>query len=284
MVGMSTLSRRTASIVGIAFSFPFIFVFTIFILYPLLYGFYLAGDISKYYELLRDPLYVRSLFNTFLYVGVGVNLKMVFAFFFSGLLMYRKYPAVKILSVAYLLPWAIPDIAGILSFRWMLNSDWGVINLFLSEFGFPKIMWLNSYYTSMAAAIFFHIWKWTPLWTMTFYAGRLVIPPELYEAAKIDGATTFNELRHITIPLMKRLYILCTLLSTIWTMGDFNTIWLLTGGDPGGTTHLASTIAYKYALYFGDVSLGVSSYIVLMPFLLILIFAIIKIMGVPGER
>lgn len=107
------------------------------------------------------------------------------------------------------------------------NSDWGVINLFLSEFGLPKIMWLNSYYTSMTAAIFFHIWKWTPLWTVTFYAGRLVISPELYEAAKIDGASKFNELRHITMPLMKRL---CILLSTIWTMGDFNTIWLLTGG------------------------------------------------------
>jgi multiple sugar transport system permease protein len=77
-------------------------------------------------------------------------------------------------------------------------------------------------------------------------------------------------------------YILVTLLSTLWTLGDFNTIWLLTGGDPGGKTHIIATLAYKYALFAGDISLGVSSYIILMPLLFLLLFILVRSVTVPG--
>ena len=274
--------KATLTYYGLAFSLPFLFIFCAFILYPLLYGFTLAGDLSKYQELMQDNLYSMAIVNTLIYVGLGVNIKMVFSFFFSGLLTFKEHTLVKVLRVAYLLPWAIPALSAILSFRWMLNADWGIINYFLVSIGLPRVLWLNSYESAMACAIIFHIWKWAPLWTMTLFAGRLAIAPELYESAKIDGANTLYELRYITMPLMKRLYILTTVLSTIWTLGDFNTIWLLTGGDPGGKTHLISTLAYKYTLFVGDVSLGVSSYIILMPVLFILIFVLMKSVNVPG--
>ncbi len=99
-------------------------------------------------------------------------------------------------------------------------------------FGIDGPSWLNYRWLALGSVIVAYIWKWMPFWTVILLAGRMAIPQELYEAAAVDGATGFRRFVHVTFPLLANLYLICTLLSTIWTLGDFNTVYFVTGGGP----------------------------------------------------
>jgi multiple sugar transport system permease protein len=164
----------------------------------------------------------------------------------------------------------------------MLQKEWGIVNKFLSDIGLQPVNWLGSYEGAMAALMSFHVWKWTPLWTLTFYAARQGIDPSLYEAAKIDGASRLKEFLYITWPQLKYLYIFNTMLSTIWVTGEFDIPYLLTRGDPGETTHLLSTLGFRYAFVLLRIREGLSLYLLVIPVLLIFIILLLRLFG--GRR
>jgi len=95
-------------------------------------------------------------------------------------------------------------------------------------------------------AIAVHIWKSLPFWTLILIAGRLAIPHDLYEAASVDGATKFQKFKYVTWPSLRTLYLTSTILSMIWTLGDFNSVYLLTGGGPADLTHVLATLGIRY--------------------------------------
>ena len=107
-------------------------------------------------------------------------------------------------------------------------------------------------------AILVHIWKSLPFWTLILIAGRLAIPKEMYEAAAVDGATSWQKFKFITWPSMRTLYLTCTILSMIWTLGDFNSVYLLTGGGPADLTHVLATLGIRY-LRLDQVDLSMAS-------------------------
>jgi ABC-type sugar transport systems, permease components len=181
---------------------------------------------SLYVELAEDPIFQRTIVNTILYVGIGVNLKMFGALLLSGFFMRRGW-WVKSLLLVYVLPWALPALPAFISIHWMLNGEWGLLNNFLfNVFGVEGPGWLDtSRWLSLGAVITSHIWKWMPFWTVILLAGRMAIPQELYEAAEVDGATGLTRFTHVTFPLLANLYLVCTLLSTIFTLGDFNSVF-----------------------------------------------------------
>ena len=106
--------------------------------------------------------------------------------------------------------------------------------------------WLNDPTLALSLAMLVHIWKSLPFWTLILIAGRLAIPAEQYEAASVDGASGWQKFRYITWPSMRTLYLTCTILSTIWTLGDFNSVYLLTGGGPADLTHVLATLGIRY--------------------------------------
>src|SRR5205823_11681581 len=110
-------------------------------------------------------------------------------------------------------------------------------------------------------------------------AARLSIPAELYEAAEIDGATAAQRFRYVTWPSVKNLYITSTLLSTIWSLGDFNSVYLLTGGGPVDATHVLATLGIRYAFQMGDVAAGMATVITAMPFVIPAVFYLIHRLG-----
>ena len=99
---------------------------------------------------------------------------------------------------------------------------------------------------ALSFSILVHIWKSLPFWTLILIAGRLAIPGDLYEAASVDGATRRQQFRFVTWPSMQTLYLTCTILSMIWTLGDFNSVYLLTGGGPADLTHVLATLGIRY--------------------------------------
>ncbi len=197
--------------------------FIAFVIYPVLYGLWLGHKPSLYVELFQDPIYQQTVVNTILYLVIGVNVKMFFALLLSGFFM-RKGWWVKGLLMIYVLPWAVPALPTFISIHWMLNTNNGprqqcACGTCSSADG-PG--WLDtSRWLALGSVIVTYIWKNMPFWTVILLAGRMAIPQELYEAAEVDGATGIRRFIHVSFPLLANLYLVCTLLSTVFTLGDF---------------------------------------------------------------
>jgi len=269
------LSPRSRNLQGLLFSLPLILLFLAFVVYPLYFEVTQALDRYTYEVLFNDPIYVQTIVNTLVYVGIAVNLKLFLALLLSGVLDDDSR-STRFLSAIFLLPWAIPVLPGILSVRWMMSSQWGILNLISEDLGLGTHHWLASRWTAISALIIFHIWKYLPFWTVIILAARRGIPRQLYEAGAIDGANPFQTFRYISFPLLAGIYLICSLLSMVFTMGDFTNVWLMTGGAPGDSTHVLATLAYRYTFRVGKLDLGVGVFATALPVTLLFIFILIK--------
>ena len=254
---------------------PYLLIFVVFVLYPVCYGLWLARDPGNYVKLADDPIFFRTAINTVVFLVIAVNLKMMVALGLSGFFTNTRW-WVKVMSVLFILPWAVPSIPTILSVRFMLNPEWGVINsTYFRMTGLDGPNWLNDPTLALSFSMLMHIWKSLPFWTLILLAGRLAIPSEQYEAASVDGATRWQKFRFITWPSMKGLYLTSTILSLIWTLGDFNSVYLLTGGGPADLTHVLATLGIRY-LRLDEIALAMASIVVALPFVLPLVFVMMK--------
>ena len=254
---------------------PYVLVFLFFVIYPVGYGLWLARSPASYVQLFEDDIFLRAIGNTLIFLLVGVNLKMIAALFLSGFLMMQR-PWIRVLSLLFILPWALPSIPTILSFRFMLNPEWGLVNQIIFRLtGEDGPNWLNEPSLALSLAILVHIWKSLPFWTLILISGRLAIAGDLYEAAAIDGANKWQQFRFITWPSIQTLYVTCTILSMIWTLGDFNSVYLLTGGGPADLTHVLATLGIRY-LRLDQVSLSLASIVCALPLVLPLAYVMMK--------
>jgi multiple sugar transport system permease protein len=260
---------------GIVMIVPYLLVFLAFVVYPVGYGFWLARQPSSYVALFHDPIFARAAVNTLIFLVIGINLKMLIALFLSGFFVQSR-SWIKWLSVIFILPWAVPSIPTVLSVRFMLNPEWGMVNQLIFKLtGDDGPNWLNDPSVALAMAIGVHIWKSLPFWTLILMTGRLAISQDLFEAAEVDGASWWQKFRFITWPSMKALYLTCTLLSMIWTLGDFNSVYLLTGGGPADLTHVLSTLGIRY-LRLDQLNLAMASIVCALPLVLPLVYFMMK--------
>jgi multiple sugar transport system permease protein len=260
---------------GLILVAPYVLVFAVFVLYPIGYGLWLARHPASYARLFADPIFLRSVVNTLIFLIVGINLKMAVALFLSGFFVQAR-GWIKWLSLLFILPWAVPSIPTILSFRFMLNPEWGMINTTIFRLtGADGPNWLNNPELALTLAILVHIWKSLPFWTLILVAARMAIPAEMYEAASVDGATRWQKFKYITWPSMQTLYLTSTILSMIWTLGDFNSVYLLTGGGPADQTHVLATLGLRY-LRLDQVDLSMASVVCALPLVLPLVWFMMK--------
>jgi len=254
---------------------PYVAVFLVFVLFPVGYGLWLARHPASYVKLVEDPIFFRTAINTIVFIVVAINLKMLVALTLSGFFVHERW-WIRILSALFIIPWAVPSIPTILSVRFMLNPEWGVINTLIFKLtGADGPNWLNDPTLALGFSMLMHVWKSLPFWTLILLAGRLAIPTEQYEAASVDGASGWQKFRFITWPAMRSLYLTSTILSMIWTLGDFNSVYLLTGGGPADLTHVLATLGIRY-LRLDQVDLAMASIVVSLPLVLPLVFFMMK--------
>jgi len=271
------LSARlsTPQVWGIVMLAPYFLVFLAFVVYPISYGLWLARHPASYVALYNDPVFARAVVNTLIFLIIGINVKMLIALFLSGFFVQTR-AWIRWLSVLFILPWAVPSIPTILSVRFMFNPEWGVINNLIFKFTAEDgPNWLNDPAMGLTLAILVHIWKSLPFWTLILMTGRLAISNDMFEAADVDGASWWQKFRFITWPSMQTLYLTCTLLSMIWTLGDFNSVYLLTGGGPADLTHVLSTLGIRY-LRLDQLDLAMASIVCAMPLVLPLVYFMMK--------
>ena len=151
---------------GLMLLAPYVLVFLVFVLFPVGYGLWLARHPASYAKLLDDPVFPKTVLNTLIFLVVAVNLKFIAALVLSGFFI-RANTWIKWLSLVFILPWAVPSIPTILSFRFMLNPEWGIINSVIFRLtGADGPNWLNDQWIALSASMMVHIWKSLPFWTL----------------------------------------------------------------------------------------------------------------------
>jgi multiple sugar transport system permease protein len=261
---------------AIAFVVPYAAVLLGFVVYPVGYALWMAGRPSLYAELVSDPLYLRAVVNTLLFAGVGVNVKMFLALLLSGFFLHRRWWIRPLLAV-FVLPWLIAAAQACVSFHWMLIGELGLVDRVLSElFDIDGPIWFNNRWLASGSNIVVYTWKWLPFWTVIFLAARMTIPRDLYDAATVDGATGIRRFIHVTFPLMANLYLICTLLATLWALGDFTTVHLVSGGAPAHSSEVLATLGFRYAFATAQPALGVAVVMSTLPVLIPIVIVMMR--------
>jgi multiple sugar transport system permease protein len=261
---------------ALAFCVPYVAMFFAFIVYPIGFGIWMGSDLQLYRDLFDDPTYVGAAINTAIYVGVGVNVKMGLALLLSGFFMRPGWPY-KVLLMIFVLPWALPAWPAFMSIHWMLNGEWGLINNFLwIVFGVDGPHWLTRDWLAFSAVMLSYLWKALPFSTLILLVGRMAIPWEIVEAAKIDGATGWRMFAHVTFPMIGNLYLVVTLLSTIFALGEFNVITFVTGGGPANATQSLATLSIRYMSNLFQPRLGVATALSALPVLVPIVVILMR--------
>ena len=269
---------------AVAFVVPYALVFLLFIAYPVSYGLWMGRDPTLYALLFSDPLYLTTVMNTLMFVGIGVNVMMFLAFLLSGYFMNRSW-WVRSLLALFLIPWALPAMIVFTSIHLMLVSQWGLIGSLMREvFDLDPPLFLVNEWIARAANIVAYIWKWMPFWTLVFLAGRMSIPQDVYDAADIDGASGYRRLIYVTFPLLGNVYLISTLLATVWTLGDFYTVFFVTTGAPSRLTEVLATYGFNEAYNFGYPNLGVAAMMTALPLMIPLVILLMRRMRATGVQ
>lgn len=225
--------------------------------------------LGNYLDILRTPLFWKSLLNTFYFVGVGVPLSIA-ASLGAALLLDSKLARCKgFFRTALFAPVVTTIVAVAVIWRYLLHTRYGLINYMLAHFGIAPIDWLGDPHWSMPAIILFAVWKNFGYNMIILLAALQSIPGDLYEAAQIDGASFLQRLRHITLPMLRPALLLVSIITVSGYFQLFAEPYVMTQGDP-----LQSTVSVLYFMYeegFKWWSLGRASAIAFLLFALILL-------------
>jgi ABC-type sugar transport system permease subunit len=173
-----------------------------------------------------------------------------------ALLLNEDVPGRGFFRVALLLPWIVPSIVSIVSWRWLIADQNALFNQIIKFFGGSPIFFLSDAAWAVTVVIAIKIWRSFPFMMLSLLAALQGIDRTLYEAAAIDGASRWKSFLHVTMPQLKNISIVLCLLMTIWTVNDFDTPWLLTQGGPANATENLVLLAYRYTFGRNDVGMG----------------------------
>ncbi len=200
--------------------------------------------------------------------GIGLGL---------ALFLNKDVPFRNFFRAAILIPWIVPSIVSIVSWRWLLGDQGSIINTILGAFGKSPILFLADQTWAVLSVSFVKVWRSFPFMMVSLLAVLQTIPEEQYEAARIDGANRLQLFKYVTWPNLIPITIVCGILMTIWSVNDFDTIFLLTNGGPFDSTQNIVVMAYKYSFTKNDIAGGSAMAIITMLTLMILANFVLRV-------
>jgi multiple sugar transport system permease protein len=232
--------------------------------------------LDNFLWILGDNIFHKTLWNTTIFALSSVILKSVFGLALA-LLLQRALKFKRLIRGAVLLPFVAPTALTTLAW-WLIfdptysHINWALQHLWpLSVLGLGPYPWLGNETLALSACVFVNFWRGLPFFAMTIFAGLVAIPQQIYEAAETDGATGWRKFWHITLPLLRPVLAVVTLFSTIFTLGDFNIVYVLTRGGPMNSTHLFATYAFTEGILNNEIGLGAAISLFLFPLLLFIV-------------
>ena len=229
---------------------------------------------ANFREIFGNEVFRQTVQNSFVFTAIALTGKTVLGVWLA-LLLARNLRGKRLIRGAVLLPWVIPTALSTLAWLWMFDSLYSVVNWTAIRLGLmtaPGPNWLGLANHAMAAVVIVNVWRGLPFFAITVLAGLVSIPREYYEAAEVDGASSFARFWHVTLPLLKPVLAVVLLFSTIFTFNDFNIVYVLTRGGPVNTTHLFATLAYQTGLAGGNLGQGAAISLFMLPLLGLVVF------------
>lgn len=228
--------------------------------------------IANYEELLTDPEFLHALEFSALFALFGVFGSYVVGLGLA-LLLNRDLPGRGFFRVALLLPWIIPSIVSIVSWRWLIADQSGLVNQVLALVGLGPVYFLSTGGLAMFSVIVVKVWRSFPFMMLSLLAALQAINREMYEATAVDGAGPWQAFRYITFPLLLPVSVVLWILMTIWSVNDFETPYLLTMGGPSNATENLSVLAYLET--FNRTQIGIGAAVAFTTMLILMVFAIV---------
>ena len=273
-----TRRRKRPSFLPYCLALPILAYETLFILYPVYVGikssFYKQKvgrpahwvGLANYQRLIHDEAFWRVVQTTLIYMVSVIVIAIGFGLG-SALVLNRAFKGRTVARAVMTMPWAFPDVPTVLTFLWMLNPNFGVMNLFARVLPWVdgNQKWLLNERLAFVSVVFITAWKGFPFYSLVILAALQTVPPELTEAARVDGANKTQAFFAVTLPVISPTLLLLTVLASIFSFKQFTMIWLLTGGGPAGATETIVIRIYNTAFRFYDFSyaavLGVAGFV-----------------------
>jgi multiple sugar transport system permease protein len=224
---------------------------------------------ENYEYLWEDSTFWLSVFNTILYTAVASTIKFAVGLYLA-LLLNENLPFKAIIRAVVLIPFIVPTVLSAIAFWWLFDPQFSIISWSLKKMGLitTNIDFLGDVWNARWSVIFANIWRGVPFVAITLLAGLQTVSPSLYEAATIDGASTWQRFRYITYPLLTPIIAVVMTFSVLFTFTDFQLIWVMTRGGPVNATHLMATFSYQRAIMSGYLGEGAAISTAMIPFLL----------------
>ncbi len=266
---------------GGLFMLPAAAVLLIFLTYPLALGVWLGFTdttigrpgqfigLENYEALWDDTVFWLAVFNTLLYTSVASVFKFALGLWLA-LLLNERLPFKAFIRAIVLLPWVVPTVLSAIAFWWIYDAQFSIISWALIQIGLidAPINFLGDATNARASVIAANVWRGIPFVAITLLAGLQTIPQSLYEAATLDGASSWQRFRYITLPMLTPIIAVVMTFSVLFTFTDFQLIYVLTRGGPVNATHLMATLSFQRAIPGGQLGEGAAIAVAMIPFLL----------------
>ena len=280
-VGLLEKFQNNRNALGWAFMMPATLLLVVFLTYPLGLGVWLGFTDAKvgrpgvwiglenYAYLITDSVTQLALFNTLFYTTVASVAKF-FLGLWLALLLNKNIRFKTFFRAVILLPYIVPTALSALAFWWLFDAQFSIISWVLMRLGVINqyIDFLGSPWNARFSVIAANVWRGVPFVAITLLAGLQTISPSYYEASAIDGATPWQQFRHVTLPLLTPIIAVVMTFSVLFTFTDFQLIYVLTRGGPLNSTHLMATLSFQRAISGGALGEGAAISIAMVPFLL----------------
>ena len=266
---------------GVLFMVPAGALLLLFLTYPLGLGVFLGftdakvgrpGEwigIENYEWLVTDSVFRLSVWNTFLYTFIASVAKFALGLWLA-LLLNEHIPFKAYIRAIVLLPFIVPTVLSAIAFWWIYDAQFGIVSWILERLGVihTYIDFLGQPNLARMSVIIANVWRGVPFIAISLLAGLQTISPSLYEAAAIDGATSFQKFWNVTLPMLTPIIAVVMTFSVLFTFTDFQLIWVLTRGGPINATHLMATLSFQRAIPGGALGEGAAIATAMIPFLL----------------
>lgn len=285
-IGRGGLLKERETLSGLFFSGPAFLVLFLVIFFPFVYVIYISFFtkifgreavlvwLGNYVETLYDPLFYHSFYVTCFYTFISVVFKLVLGLGFS-LLLTERFRGRGVVRTVAIIPWSLPLFVVAIIFWWFFDYNLGLANQILIRLFHVAIPWLGVDY-AIWAIIIANVWKGIPFFMVNFLGAMQTVSHDLYEAADIDGASTWTKFLNITLPGIRYVLLIVCLLSTIWTFSEFDTVFFLTRGGPGYSTFIIPILIYFQAFSRFDIGLAAAVSVIAVPLFLVLIWFILR--------
>ena len=266
---------------GMLFMIPTAAFLLLFLVYPLGLGVWLSFTDAKigtpgqfvglenYEWIIGDSKFQTAVFFTCFYTLVASAIKFALGLYLA-LLLNNHLPFKAIIRAIVLIPFIVPTVLSAIAFWWIFDPQFSIVSWTLRQMGWinGNINFLGDAWNSRYSVIFANVWRGVPFVAITLLAGLQTVPPSLYEAATLDGATPWQMFVKITYPLLTPIIAVVMTFSVLFTFTDFQLIKVLTNGGPAGATELMATMSYNTAILGGRIGEGAAISTAMVPFLL----------------